>query len=71
MLDICVFVTYKKDTPKCPQKAYFGGIIKTNAMAKVQNISEITPKLPFSEYDFYDLYKRTFEMSELGRIKVS
>ena len=38
-------------------------------MAKVQNFSGITPNLPFTEYDFYDIYRRTFEKSELGRIK--
>ena len=38
-------------------------------MAKVQNFAEITPNLPISEFDFYDLYRSTFEKSELGRIK--
>ena len=38
-------------------------------MAKVQNFSGITPDLPFTEYDFYDLNRKTFENSELGRIK--
>lgn len=38
-------------------------------MAKVQNISEITPDIPFTKYNFYDLYRKTFERSELGRIK--
>ena len=38
-------------------------------MAKVQKIAEITPNLPFSEFNFYDLYRSTFEKSELGRMK--
>ena len=38
-------------------------------MAKVRNIAEIAPTLAFSEFDFYDLYRSTFEHSELGRIK--
>lgn len=38
-------------------------------MAKVQNFSEISPNLPFTEFDFYELYRRTFEHSELGRIR--
>ena len=38
-------------------------------MAKVQKFSDITPNLPFSEFNFYDLYRSTFEKSELGRIK--
>ena len=42
---------------------------KLICMAKVQNFSGITPNLPFTEYDFYDIYRRTFEKSELGRIK--
>ena len=42
---------------------------KLICMAKVQNFAEITPNLPISEFDFYDLYRSTFEKSELGRIK--
>jgi len=38
-------------------------------MSKVHNISEIAPSLLFSEYDFYDLYRQSFENSELGRMK--
>ena len=42
---------------------------KLICMAKVQNFSGITPDLPFTEHDFYDLYRKTFENGELGRIK--
>ena len=42
---------------------------KLICMAKVQNIAEITPNLPFSEFNFYDLYRSTFEKSELGKMK--
>ena len=38
-------------------------------MSKVQNFAEIAPNIPFSEFDFYELYRKTFENSELGRIK--
>ena len=38
-------------------------------MAKIQQISEIAQSLPFSEYNFYDLYLRTFTGTELGRMK--
>ena len=38
-------------------------------MSKVRNFAEIAPTLAFSEFDFYDLYRSTFENSELGRIK--
>ena len=38
-------------------------------MTKVRNFVEITPNLPFSEYIFYELYRETFEHSELGRMK--
>ena len=38
-------------------------------MSKVQNFSEITPNIPFTEFNFYDLYRETFENTELGRIK--
>ena len=38
-------------------------------MSKIQNFAEITPNLPFSEFNFYELYRETFEKSELGRMK--
>lgn len=38
-------------------------------MSKVRNFSEIAPNIAFPEFDFYDLYRSTFEKSELGRIK--
>ena len=38
-------------------------------MAKVQHISGITKILPFEDLDFYDLFRITFENSELGRMK--
>lgn len=38
-------------------------------MAMVQNFSEISSILPFTEFDFYDLYRKTFEKNELGRIR--
>lgn len=38
-------------------------------MSKVRNLAEITPNIGFTEYDFYDFYRSTFEKSELGRIK--
>ena len=38
-------------------------------MAKVQRLSELTQSLPFTEYDFYDLYQKTFENTDLGRMK--
>ena len=38
-------------------------------MAKVQRLSELSQSLPFTEYDFYGLYQKTFESSELGRMK--
>ena len=38
-------------------------------MSKVRKIAEITENIPFTESNFYDLYRSTFEKSELGRIK--
>ena len=36
---------------------------------KVRNIAELAPNIGFSEFDFYDLDRSTFEKSELGRMK--
>ena len=38
-------------------------------MTKVQHISGITKRVPFEDLDFYDLFRVTFENSELGRMK--
>ena len=38
-------------------------------MAKIQNLSDIQPEIAFSEYDFYKNYEKSFEQTELGRIK--
>ena len=38
-------------------------------MAKVQRLSELCQSLPFTEYDFYDLYQKTFEGTVLGMMK--
>ena len=38
-------------------------------MTKIRNFAEITPNLPFSEFNFYELYREAFEKSELGRMK--
>ena len=47
----------------------FGGIELKVTMSKIRNFAEITPNLPFSEFNFYELYRETFEKSELGRMK--
>ena len=59
----------KKNSSNCPGKAKIGGIEHKVTMSKIQNFAEITPNLPFSEFNFYDLYRETFEKSELGRMK--
>ena len=38
-------------------------------MAKVHIFSELCQSLAFTEYGFYDFYRRSFERSELGMIK--
>ena len=38
-------------------------------MTKVQNFAGLSQSLPFTELDFYELYRRTFKNTELGRMK--
>ena len=52
-----------------PTQAEFGGIAERQAIAKIQQLAEITPNLPLTEYDFYEFFRTTFETSELGRMK--
>ena len=35
---------------------------KNNCMSKVRNFSEIAPNIAFPEFNFYDLYRSTFEI---------
>ena len=58
-----------KNSPEHRRKVHFGGIEHKVTMSKIQNFAEITPNLPFSEFNFYNLYRETFEKSELGRMK--
>jgi len=38
-------------------------------MTKVQNFSAISQNIPFTEFDFYDVFRMTFGNTELGRMK--
>ena len=42
---------------------------QNKSACQVRNFAELAPNIGFSEFDFYDLYRSTFEKSELGRIK--
>ena len=59
----------KKNSSNRPEKAKIGGIEHKVTMSKIRNFAEITPNLPFSEFNFYNLYREPFEKSELGRMK--
>lgn len=37
-------------------------------MIKIQKLSDLTPTLGFSEFDFYSDYRSSFSSSELGRL---
>lgn len=38
-------------------------------MIKIRNFAEITPNLPFTEYNFYEEYRDAFEKTDLRRMK--
>lgn len=38
-------------------------------MTKIRNFAEITPNLPFTEYNFYEEFRGSFEKTEWGRMK--
>ena len=56
-----------KNSSEHPRKVNFGGIELKVCMTKVRNFVEITPNLPFSEVNFYELYRETLEKSEMGK----
>ena len=54
-----------------PPNCFAGPVLgetKKIVMAKVQQISEITPSFAFTEFDFYKDYEKSFKKSEIGRI---
>ena len=55
--------------PPTTLKKRKSGELQINAMAKVQHISGISKRIPFEGLDFYDLFRITFENSELGGMK--
>ena len=61
---ICTFI---KNPPTDPSRAESGEIVK-KIVVKIQKISDITPSLPFTEFDFLQNYYNSFAKSELGRI---
>lgn len=58
-----------KIPPTGPEKLNLEVSQKLICMSKVRNLAEIAPNIGFTEFDFFDLYRSTFEKSELGRIK--
>ena len=58
-----------KNSSEHPRKVNFGGIELKVCMTKVRNFVEITPNLPFTEYNFYEEFRESFEKTELGRKK--
>ena len=38
-------------------------------MTRIRNFAEITPNLRFTEYNFYEEFRGSFEKTELGRMK--
>ena len=52
-----------KIPPTGPVKLNLAVSQKLICMAKVRNLAEITPNIGFTEFDFYDLYRSTFEKS--------
>lgn len=58
-----------KIPPTGPEKLNLEVSQKLICMSEVRNLAEIAPNIGFTEFDFFDLYRSTFEKSELGRIK--
>ena len=55
--------------PQSPLESDKLGESQKDTMAKVQHFSGISKRIPFEGFDFYDLFRVTFENSELGRMK--
>ena len=60
----------QKNPPNCFGWPVLGEtkINRHGKVAKVQQISEITPSFAFTEFDFYKDYEESFKKSEIGRI---
>ena len=54
-----------KEFPQPPTKVKKnGGTAKLICMSKARNFSEIAPNIACPEFNFYNLYRSTFEKSE-------
>ena len=51
-----------------PSRA-ISGVNSKKIIVKIQQISEIQPTFPMTEYDFMAKYRESFVCSELGRIR--
>lgn len=58
-----------KNTPKCPWNVKIWRIDYQKQNAEVGNFAEITPNLPFTEYNYYEEFRGPFEKTELRRMK--
>ena len=47
-----------KNSPNKKKKKKIGGI---DYQKKIRNFAEITPNLPFTEYNFYEEFRGSFE----------
>ncbi len=68
VIDFLYLCIRNKKIPQTALQGLFWGKRKIIVMAKVQQISEITPSFAFTEFDFYKDYEESFKKSELGRI---
>ena len=50
-------------------KAIIGGINYQKYNGTILNLTEISPNLPFTEYEFYEEYRDAYEKTELGWMK--
>ena len=45
------------------------GCLFVASYLKIQNLSELSQSFSFTEYVFFDFYRRSLELSELGRMR--
>ena len=64
VIDFLYLCIRNKKIPQTALQGLFWGKRKIIVMAKVQQISEITPSFAFTEFDFYKDYEESFKKSD-------
>ena len=66
-----MYLCIVKEIPPIAMRKQKSGESNSKRDGKIQKLSELSQSISFTEYDFYEHYRRTFENTVLGKMKKS